>query len=91
MGMTLIGTRSLPAVLEELKQNGARLRRGTVLRGRFGTASQFWMSDKPVWSRYGRGKEYHHELEKKGKCFSSVAPIICRPKNDRTESDFKLE
>jgi hypothetical protein len=90
MGMTLIGTRSLPAVLEELKRSGARLRRGAVLRGRFGTALQCRMSDKPVWSRYGR-KEFHQVLEKKGKCFSSVALIICRPKNDRMESDFKLE
>jgi hypothetical protein len=32
MGMTLIGTPSLPAVLEELKRSGARLRRGAVLR-----------------------------------------------------------
>lgn len=32
MGMTLIGTRSLPAVLEELRWSGARLRRGSVLR-----------------------------------------------------------
>jgi hypothetical protein len=49
--------------------------------GPAGTARQYWMEEESTRTKYVKEPGLLQPVEKKGKCASSIAPIIWRPKN----------
>jgi hypothetical protein len=44
------------------------------------TAMQYWIGEESTTAKYMTKPELVQPVEKKGKCFRSIAPIICRPR-----------
>jgi hypothetical protein len=54
------------------------------------TAMQYWIEKKLTWTNYMKLPELFQPVEKKAKCFRSIAPIICRSRkrlDERTRAE----